>query len=231
MPKRKVDDKTHADAKKGKKGHDSDTVPSVKGLAISDPRSTHDATDTNIKTCAFQAHKKIEEMYRQGRREMFKDERFIQFIFYEVLCDHYKIKDTGRVVLEFPAQALQGFKPPKTPGAPRALDIAIDTGKELETDKNIPIAIEMKLAANPKKAAIQSDLVRLSFLQQSKPSDKKGDAAAAGPSGAGSSAKKVQNLPRKLIQNQLQGLRVEQLQHLQPKKVDQLKNATFLCLD
>ena len=114
------------------------------------------------------------ETYHKGQTEMFKDERFVQFILYQVFCEKLRIDDPkkeNRVVLEFPAKLLQPFKRVGTPGKPRALDFAIShTADPLLLDAVIPMAIEMKLAANcytaAKMAAIQSDLIRLSFLRQ-----------------------------------------------------------------
>ena len=104
---------------------------------------------------------------------MFKDERFVQFILYQVFCERIEINSPAkadRVVLEFPAKLLQPFKPVGMPGKPRALDFAISPYRPLTLDNTIPIAIEMKLGANcytpDKMAAIQSDLIRLSFLRQ-----------------------------------------------------------------
>ena len=134
-------------------------------------RKKHDA-DEIIEKCAYETHKKVEEMYRKGQTEMFKDERFIQYALYQVLCEHYKIdkpEKKERVVLEFAAKSLQPFKADGKGGKPRALDLAIDPGTSLLLDQAIPIAIEMKLAANcydkQKMIAIQSDLIRLSFLR------------------------------------------------------------------
>ena len=132
-----------------------------------------DANDKLVRDCALEAHKRVELMYRKGRTEVFKDERFIQFILYQVFCEKLGINSQekkDRVVLEFPATLLQHFKQVGTPGKPRALDFAISPDDELIMDVVIPIAIEMKLAANcynsTKMAAIQSDLIRLSFLRQ-----------------------------------------------------------------
>ena len=188
-----------------KKRKSGEIEKDLKDLEVSKHRRIHDTVDEDIRTCAYKTHKRVEEMYRKGQTEIFNDERFIQLIFYEVLCKHFEIDELakkGRIVLEFPAQALQGFKT-KASGAPRELDIAIDRKKKLEADKNIPIAIEMKLAAKcytpAKMPQIQSDLIRLSFLQQSKevlgPSAKKSEKVSDKKSEkvAGPSAKKSED--------------------------------------
>lgn len=132
-----------------------------------------DHVDEDIISSAYEAHKIIELMYRNGQTEMFKDERFAQFILYQVFCEKFGINSpekAGHVVLEFPAQYLQPFKPVGAPGKPRALDFAINPQQMLRLDEKIPICIEMKLGANCylpyKMHAIQSDLIRLSFLRQ-----------------------------------------------------------------
>ena len=136
-------------------------------------KSPLDDVDQLVLESAYEAHKRIELMYRSGQTEMFKDERFVQFILYQVFCEKIAIDSPAkadRVVLEFPAKLLQPFKPVGMPGKPRALDFAISPHRPLTLDEKIPIAIEMKLAANcytpDKMAAIQSDLIRLSFLRQ-----------------------------------------------------------------
>ena len=136
-------------------------------------KSGLDDVDQLVLESAYESHKRIELMYRSGQREMFKDERFVQFILYQVFCEKIGIDSPGkadRVVLEFPAKLLQPFKPIGMPGKPRALDFAISPYGPLTLNGKIPIAIEMKLAANcytpDKTAAIQSDLIRLSFLRQ-----------------------------------------------------------------
>ena len=136
-------------------------------------KSALDDVDQLVSDSAYEAHKRIELMYRSGQTEMFKDERFVQFILYQVFCEKFGINSPAkadRVVLEFPAKLLQPFKPAGMPGKPRALDFAISPRRPLTLDDKIPIAIEMKLGANcytpDKMAAIQSDLIRLSFLRQ-----------------------------------------------------------------
>ena len=132
-----------------------------------------DDTDMLIQACAYEAHEKVESMYCMGWTEMYKDEHFIQFILYQVFCEKFHIntlEKKGRVLLEFPSVLLQPFKPAGLPGKPRALDFAISPKNPLLEDDVIPIAIEMKLTTNcysaAKMAAIQSDLIRLSFLRQ-----------------------------------------------------------------
>ena len=133
--------------------------------------AARDATDNAIVDCAYNAHKVVEEMYRRGQTETFRDERYTQFVLYQILCQKYGIDGPGKagqVVLEFPAQLLQPFK--TGGGKPRALDIAISPGHQLTLEDRIPVAMEMKLGANiftsAKMADVQSDLIRLSFLRQ-----------------------------------------------------------------
>ena len=131
-----------------------------------------DDVDKVVMSCAYEAHKKAELMYGSGQTEIFKDERFTQFMLYEIFCKTCGIdspEKAGRVVLEYPAELLQPFKV-MTTGKPRALDLAINPRQQVSLNQEIPIGIEMKLGANcylhGKRVAIQSDLIRLSFLRQ-----------------------------------------------------------------
>ena len=112
----------------------------------------------DITECAIEAYQRIELMDQYAQREVFKDERFVQWILYEEFRRKF---DGNKVDMEFQAQALQGGG-----GGPRALDFAIfPFGKERKI-----FAIELKLAANwgdtAKKQAIASDLTRLAYLLQ-----------------------------------------------------------------
>ena len=112
-----------------------------------------------ITQCAVKAHEAIEQMDQYSQREVFKDERYVQWILYQEFSKKF---GTKRVVTELQAKALQGGE-----GKPRALDFAIDP---IGKDHKMSVAIELKLAANwgetAKKQAIASDLTRLAYLLQ-----------------------------------------------------------------
>ena len=118
-----------------------------------------------ITQCAIEAYQRIEKMDQYAQREVFKDERFVQWILYEEFRS--RKFDGNRVAMEFQAKELQGGG-----GKPRALDFAIFP---FENEHKI-LAIELKLAANwgetGKKQAIASDLTRLAYLLQERAASK-----------------------------------------------------------
>lgn len=121
-------------------------------------------TAIEIIASAYDAHKRIEE---KEETEIFKDERFVQFLLYEVFCEKF---GKNEVFLEYPAECLQEFMPPKKPGKPRTLDFAICPVTTERREGTIPAAVEIKLAKScyesNKRRAIQSDLIRLSYMMQ-----------------------------------------------------------------
>ena len=105
-----------------------------------------DETDNIIRSCAYKAQNEVELMYKSGQTEMFKDERFVQFVLYKVFCKEYGINSpakAGQVVLEYPAELLQPFKVVAT-GKPRALDFAINPSLQVSRDERIPVGIETR---------------------------------------------------------------------------------------
>lgn len=58
---------------------------------------------SKIKECAYKAHEMIEKKYEKGQTEMFKDERFVQYIVYVVFCERFGISKPDHAVLEYPA--------------------------------------------------------------------------------------------------------------------------------
>ena len=119
-----------------------------------------------ITQCAIKAYQRIENMDQYAQREVFKDERFVQWILYEEF--HRKFAG-NRVAMEFQPQALQGGV-----GKPPALDFAIHTTDGWQNQKII--AIEMKRAHNwgeaKKSEEIAGDLTRLAYLLEKKAASK-----------------------------------------------------------